>query len=80
MSADKTAPYFKYRKQRPCRKIENPYLQYFLGFKEYSGKPAFHPTLFVNFRKRLNSGMVTEINDAIVLREKPGKKRSKVEI
>ena len=56
---------------------ENPYLQYFLGFKEYSEKPPFHPTLFVAFRKRLNIGMATKINDAIVLREKPEKKRSK---
>ncbi len=56
---------------------ENPYLQYFLGFKEYCEKPPFHPTTFVFFRKRLSRDMITEINDAIALEEKPDKKNSK---
>ena len=33
---------------------ENPYLQYFLGFKEYKDEAPFHPTMFVYFRKRIN--------------------------
>lgn len=32
---------------------ENPYLQYFLGFKEYSYKQPFTPSLFVSIRRRL---------------------------
>lgn len=56
---------------------ENPYLKYFLGFKEYSEKPPFHPTMFVNFRKRLTRDMIAEINDTIALREKPEKKPPK---
>ena len=56
---------------------ENPYLQYFLGFKEYCEKPPFHPTMFVLFRKRLTQDMIHEINDAIALKEKPAKKKSK---
>ncbi len=32
---------------------ENPYLQYFLGFKEYSYDQPFTASLFVSIRKRL---------------------------
>ncbi len=56
---------------------ENPYLQYFLGFKEYIEKPPFHPTMFVSFRKRLTREMISEINETIALEEKPYKKTSK---
>lgn len=49
---------------------ENPYLQYFLGFKEYDEDPPFHPTLFVHFRKRLTRDVIVEVNDAIALKEK----------
>lgn len=56
---------------------ENPYLQYFLGFKEYCEKPPFHPTMFVNFRKRLTRDMVAEINETIALKRKSGKKPPK---
>ena len=31
---------------------ENPYLQYFLGFKEYTNEKPFHPSLMVRFRQR----------------------------
>ena len=34
---------------------ENPYLQYFLGCKEYKDKELFHPTMFVSFRKRISN-------------------------
>ncbi len=44
---------------------ENPYLQYFLGFKEYIEKAPFHPTMFVHFRKRISKQMVYEINEAV---------------
>ena len=55
---------------------ENPYLQYFLGFKEYRDKAPFHHTSFVNFRKRLSRDMIAEINEAIALKEKPEKQKS----
>jgi len=32
---------------------ENPYLQYFLGFKEFHDEPPFDPSMYVHFRKRL---------------------------
>ncbi len=31
---------------------ENPYLQYFLGFKEYRNEKPFDPSLMVRFRQR----------------------------
>jgi IS5 family transposase len=44
---------------------ENPYLQYFLGFKEYKDKAPFHPTMFVHFRKRIGKKKLAEINEVI---------------
>ncbi|EOS11656.1 hypothetical protein C802_02768 [Phocaeicola sartorii] len=34
---------------------ENPYMQYFVGLSEFTDKPIFDPTLFVNIRKRLGN-------------------------
>ena len=44
---------------------ENPYLQYFLGFKEYKDEEPFHPTMFVHFRKRISKEMLGKVNEAI---------------
>ena len=44
---------------------ENPYLQYFLGFKEYKDEAPFHPTMFVHFRKRISKKTLCRINEAI---------------
>lgn len=44
---------------------ENPYLQYFLGFKEFSNAVPFHPTMFVHFRKRINKEMLDKVNDTV---------------
>jgi len=44
---------------------ENPYLQYFLGFKEYKDEAPFHPTMFVHFRKRIGEKTLAEVNDAV---------------
>ncbi len=44
---------------------ENPYLQYFLGFKEYTDEAPFHPTMFVHFRKRISKQMVCDINEVV---------------
>jgi len=59
---------------------ENPYLQYFLGFREYLEKAPFHPTMFVHFRKRITKDMIVEINDAIALKETPEKENSSNDI
>ena len=34
---------------------ENPYMQYFVGLSEFTDKPIFDPTLFVNIRKLLGN-------------------------
>lgn len=56
---------------------ENPYLQYFLGFKEYSDETPFHSTMFVSFRKRLTKDIIAEINETIALRDRPEKEKPK---
>lgn len=54
---------------------ENPYLQYFLGFKEYKDEEPFHPTMFVHFRKRISKEMLGSINEAV--HKKATSKKSK---
>lgn len=54
---------------------ENPYLQYFLGFKEYKDKEPFHPTMFVHFRKRISKEMLKKTNEAV--HKKATSKKSK---
>jgi hypothetical protein len=44
---------------------ENPYLQYFLGLRQYEDKAVFHPTMFVHFRKRLPEDIIIRINNLI---------------
>ncbi|CAD7766610.1 MAG: Transposase DDE domain protein [Candidatus Argoarchaeum ethanivorans] len=45
---------------------ENPYLQYFLGYKEYKDEQPFDPSLFVYFRKRFRKETLSDINESIV--------------
>ena len=47
---------------------ENPYLQYFLGFREFSYEKPFDPSLMVRFRKRFGKKRLNEINEAICKR------------
>jgi len=49
---------------------ENPYLQYFIGLKEYQTEAPFDPSLMVHFRKRFNLEIMKEINELICLAEK----------
>jgi hypothetical protein len=44
---------------------ENPYLQYFLGFKEYIDEQPFDPSLFVYFRKRFSESKLSELNETV---------------
>ena len=46
---------------------ENPYLQYFLGFDQYSTRRPFDPSSLTHFRKRFNSEVMSEINEMIFL-------------
>jgi hypothetical protein len=44
---------------------ENPYLQYFLGFREFKMTRPFDPSLFVQFRKRLGLELIAQVNDRV---------------
>ena len=45
---------------------ENPYLQYFLGLREYRDSPLFDPSMMVHFRSRFEQADFTRINEAII--------------
>jgi len=42
------------------------YMQYFLGFPSFSIEPAFDPSLFVEFRKKLGVDQINAINETII--------------
>jgi len=45
---------------------ENPYLQYFLGLKEYQDEPPFDHSMMTHFRKRFDKEILGDINEKIV--------------
>jgi len=45
---------------------ENPYLQYFIGYEEFSHKPPFDPSLFVTLRERLGIDAFEALNQAFI--------------
>ena len=47
---------------------ENPYLQYFLGLREYLREDLFDSSMMVHFRKRISPEALEKINNAIVSR------------
>jgi len=50
--------------------MENPYLQFFLGFERFeSHEPPFHSSMMTHFRKRITPEMMMEINEDIVKAE-----------
>ncbi len=58
---------------------ENVYLQYFCGLKEFTTKPVFDTSLFVDIRKRLGKSEFKEFNEAIILRSEQMKpKQSRI--
>jgi transposase, IS5 family len=44
---------------------ENPYLQYFIGLREYIYEAPFDPSLLVHFRKRFGMEAINDINEKI---------------
>ena len=42
---------------------ENPYMQYFLGLKEFDPEPLFDPSMMVHFRKRFPVNFVSKVNE-----------------
>jgi len=53
---------------------ENPYLQYFIGYREYREEEPFEASMMVHFRKRLNLGELGEINELIHRRDRERRK------
>ena len=45
---------------------ENPYLQYFIGYEEFSHKPPFDPSLFVHLRERIGVDAFEKLNEAFL--------------
>jgi IS5 family transposase len=45
---------------------ENAYLQYFIGYEEFSHKPPFDPSLFVTLRERLGIDAFEALNQAFI--------------
>jgi len=60
---------------------ENIYIQYFCGLKSFTNKPAFHPSLFVDIRKRLGAKEFDSFNKLVIEKAeqlKPPRSRIKV--
>lgn len=45
---------------------ENPYMQYFIGLEEFTGKPIFDSSLFVYVRKRMDVESINEMSLAVM--------------
>ena len=56
---------------------ENPYLQYFIGFKSYQESPPVEASMLVYFRKRIDVELANKINEKIV---KTGREKTEKEI
>lgn len=58
---------------------ENPYLQYFVGYTEFSSTTPFDPSLFVKIRERLGKDKFDEFNQ-IIIEKAESKKQKRIEI
>lgn len=56
--------------------VENPYMQYFLGLKEFQDQPLFDPSMMVHFRKRFPVEVLAIINEYICTGKLPEESRS----
>jgi len=45
---------------------ENPYMQYFIGLKEFTTEPVFDPSLFVEIRKRIGKESFDRLNELLI--------------
>jgi len=52
---------------------ENPYAQYFLGFREFQFQPPFDLSMMVHFRKRFTAEDIAKINEELYRRTHPPK-------
>lgn len=63
--------------EMPLQIQENPYLQYFCGYKAYGdSKPPFDLSMMVYFRKRLTPEIIGEINELIIAAEQAKEEKS----
>lgn len=51
---------------------ENPYLQCFIGLKEFTERAPFDASMMVHFRKRFSLEMLSELNERIVANQQAG--------
>ena len=64
----------------PLQIQENPYLQYFCGYKAFDdSKPPFDSSMMVYFRKRLTPEIIGEINEMIISAEQAKIEKEKEE-
>ncbi|NLX75754.1 MAG: transposase [Synergistaceae bacterium] len=47
-------------------RLENPYLQWFIGLPYYSYEPPFDASTMVSFQKRITPEMIELVNEAII--------------
>lgn len=65
----------------PLQIQENPYLQYFCGYKAFDdSKPPFDPSMMVYFRKRLTPEIIGEINEMIIAAEQAKAEKAEKEV
>ena len=57
---------------------ENPYLQYFIGMREYSTKAPFDSSLMVHFRKRIGMESLVRINEVVCSKTRPAEGKEQV--
>ena len=50
---------------------ENPYLQYFLGFREYVQQVPFDASMLVHFRSRLGMAVIQQVNETLIASQMP---------
>ena len=64
----------------PLQIQENPYLQYFCGYKAFDdSKPPFDSSMMVYFRKRLTPEIIGEINEMVITAEQAKLEKEKEE-
>ena len=58
---------------------ENPYMQFFIGLKEFTIEPVFDPSLFVDIRKRAGHKVFDSLNVELIkmVSEKADKRHNK---
>ena len=57
-----------YRVRGPDQIAENPYMQYFIGFREFQNEKPFDPGLLVYFRKRFPEEAMNRIIEKMFIK------------